>query len=147
MGGVLEWEVSSRLIEIGGRRIGVWVTHDITERLRAERAMAHSELRFRQLFEQSPVAMLFADRSGRLIAVNQHWTQLVGHGLGDMATLSDWWALARANPGPDWLAADDGRPLPAAECLVACQDGVLPGAAARGCPARPGPDHQRHRRD
>ncbi len=123
-GGMLEWEVSARLMEIEGRRIGVWVTHDITERLVAERAMADSELRFRQLFEQSPVAMLFADRSGRLIAVNQHWAQLIGHGLGDMATLTDWWALARANPGPDWLAADGGRPLPAAECLVACKDGV-----------------------
>jgi PAS domain S-box-containing protein len=122
-GRTLDWEVSCRLITIGGERIGVWVTHDLTDRLAAERTAAHTEQRFRQLFEQSPVALLFADPEGRLRAVNRLWRQLVGHGLDDMATLSDWWALAGAQPEASWRSADPGAAVAPIECHVRCKDG------------------------
>ena len=65
------------------RGIFVLVT-DISERRRAELALAQAEARFRTLFEAAPSATLMTDRSGVIVAANRAASRLFGH---DTATL------------------------------------------------------------
>ncbi|MBD3331872.1 PAS domain S-box protein [candidate division GN15 bacterium] len=55
-----------------GRFLGRRATnHDITQRKDAEQALAESEQRFRDLAEQAPVAIMEADRDGRVQYLNK----------------------------------------------------------------------------
>lgn len=131
----IDCEVSASEVEVDGRRIGIWVTRDITARRAAEQAIVRSEERFRHLFDLAPVALVFVESDGRLLSVNQQWVQLVGHDLDDMATLDDWWQLAYPDPqqrrqasqrfaaGVAGLTAADGRDPDRAEFQVHCKDG------------------------
>ncbi|MBN1322568.1 MAG: PAS domain S-box protein [Methanotrichaceae archaeon] len=58
------------------RLVGVHM--DITGRKEAEEAMRASEERFRQLFENSPVGIITADRDGRILEANQALLDLMG---------------------------------------------------------------------
>ncbi len=79
----LRW-VNTRLVALkdGDRVSGVLgVSHDITERKRAQDALAESERRYRSLFEDSPVAMWEEDHS----AVKAYVGQLLSRGVDDVA--------------------------------------------------------------
>jgi PAS domain S-box-containing protein len=68
------------VLPLAGARRGALVAHaDITERKRAEMALAESEERFATLFRSSPVAhaLLRAD-TGRYIEVNEAWERTFG---------------------------------------------------------------------
>ena len=55
------------------------VIRDITERKRAEEALAASEGRFRAVFERSPAGICLVDRqTGRFLQTNQQYCDLVG---------------------------------------------------------------------
>ncbi len=55
----------------------VVITHDMTERKRAEESLRESEVKFRNLFDLSPQAITVADGdTGRLIDVNDEFCQL-----------------------------------------------------------------------
>jgi PAS domain S-box-containing protein len=51
---------------------------DITERKRADKQLAESELRLRQVWERALVPMRLADATGRVLMVNGAYSQLVG---------------------------------------------------------------------
>jgi PAS domain S-box-containing protein/putative nucleotidyltransferase with HDIG domain len=72
-GEIRDVEVHSGPIEIGVQTILYSIVHDITERRRAEAALAESERRFRHLFEHAPLAYQSLDSEGRLIEINQAW--------------------------------------------------------------------------
>jgi PAS domain S-box-containing protein len=57
----------------------VGIVMDITDRKRAEDALIQSENRFRQLYEEAPVAYQSLDESGVLLQVNMAWLQLLGY--------------------------------------------------------------------
>jgi PAS domain S-box-containing protein len=53
--------------------------NDITERKRAEEALRESELRFRAVYERSPIGIALVDtRSGRFLQVNPKYCEIAG---------------------------------------------------------------------
>ena len=62
-------------------RVDQWrmVLVDITDKKAAERALKESEGRFRELFENAPVAYQLLDRQGDFIAVNETWLSMLGY--------------------------------------------------------------------
>jgi PAS domain S-box-containing protein/putative nucleotidyltransferase with HDIG domain len=54
-------------------------TRLMAERERAAESLAHSEQRYRQLFERSPVGYQSLDAEGRFIIVNAAWLALLGY--------------------------------------------------------------------
>ncbi len=61
----------------------VGTTQDVTERKLAE-ASLESEERFRELFEEAPLAYQALDQSGNFIDVNQTWLSTMGYSKGDV---------------------------------------------------------------
>lgn len=58
---------------------------DITERKKAERALADSEARFTKLFQASPVALgISTVHEGRIIDVNESWLETFGYGRDEV---------------------------------------------------------------
>src|ERR1017187_1726880 len=61
------------------REYDVAVARDITERKRAEKALRASELRFRAVFERSPVGISLVDsRNGKYLQVNPKFCEIAG---------------------------------------------------------------------
>jgi PAS domain S-box-containing protein len=61
---------------------------DITERKRAEEALQTSEVRWRRLFETSPVGMALATMEGRYIATNRAFQNMLGYTDKELKNLS-----------------------------------------------------------
>jgi diguanylate cyclase (GGDEF)-like protein/PAS domain S-box-containing protein len=57
----------------------VFIFEDITERVRVENALLHSEAQFRGIFEQAAVGIAIIDLSGRFIRVNPRYRDLLGY--------------------------------------------------------------------
>ncbi|MFZ0800363.1 MAG: PAS domain S-box protein [Terriglobales bacterium] len=55
------------------------IAHDVTERVRTEKALRESELRFRAVCERSPVGISLVDsRNGRFLQVNPKFCEIAG---------------------------------------------------------------------
>ena len=75
----------SPITGLSGQIIG-WVTiaRDISDSLRAKRALAESEERFRQLFEQAPIAYHELDKSGIVRRVNRAECELLRYSAAEI---------------------------------------------------------------
>ncbi len=94
---------------------------DITERRRTEHALAESEERFRQLFEQSVDAVFVHDEKGRLVDCNSQACRLLGYSREELLDLTVWdlsqsmlteeeRAQKRSNGGTLWQNVLAGEP-------------------------------------
>src|SRR5208337_547338 len=74
------WEYHNTLHTEGvARPIVRGMAHDVTERVRAQKALRESEMRFRAVFERSPVGISLVDsRSGQYLQVNPKFCEITG---------------------------------------------------------------------
>src|SRR5262245_33936568 len=54
------------------------------ERLRAEQRLGESEARYRDLFENAPVAYWVVGLDGRILSANRRWSELIGYPLSEI---------------------------------------------------------------
>jgi two-component system, sensor histidine kinase and response regulator len=74
-----------------GKVIGlIGISHDITERKRAEEALRESEARFKNLFDDAPVAYHELDREGHIIRANLTEQRLLGYTAEEMEGRLAW---------------------------------------------------------
>lgn len=71
--------ISVTLIDLWGGRASLSVLGDITERKRTEAALIDTERRYRELFENAPVAVFQALPEGRFTSVNPEYARIVGY--------------------------------------------------------------------
>lgn len=76
-GEIRDVEVHSNPIVLGGRRHLYSIIHDITERRRAEVALAASEARYRELLDKASDAIFHCEGRGRIIEVNTRGQELL----------------------------------------------------------------------
>ena len=72
-------ENSVKVVDVGGRPGVQSVMRDITERKRAERALAQSEKKYRDLIETTGTGFVIVDPQGRVLDANARYVSLTGH--------------------------------------------------------------------
>jgi PAS domain S-box-containing protein len=78
-GRAIDAEVTSRAIDLGGRRAIVATLRDVTEARRAEAALRDSEERFRTLFEHAVEGVYESLPGGRFRSVNPAFAGMLGY--------------------------------------------------------------------
>jgi PAS domain S-box-containing protein len=100
----------------------------------AEERLAHSQERFRRMFQNAPLAMCFGAKDGSFVEINDRYEQEFGYTRAEIPRVAEWWA--QAFPDPDYRAqafaawhaavrqavAGDGNIAPA-EYRITCRDG------------------------
>jgi len=67
---------------------------EVDGHVRARKALAESEIHFRTLVENSPLATMVIDPDGRVADLNRMFCSTFGFEMDDLPTLDDWWARA-----------------------------------------------------
>ncbi|HUB87993.1 MAG TPA: PAS domain S-box protein, partial [Verrucomicrobiae bacterium] len=93
---------SGELIELGGRRCVLRVSHDITDRKDAEEALRKSEEQFRGYFEQAIVGCAITSVSKGVLTVNDQFCKMLGYSRKELHRMK-WDEFTH----PDDLAADE----------------------------------------
>jgi len=111
----------------------------LAERLQRQNdlsALRDREVRFKRLFEDSPVALALTDSKGVILALNKRFSLLFGYTLAEIPTISDWWPRAypdsgyRAEVQAAWKAAlagvdATGESIVMGEYRVTCKNGAV----------------------
>lgn len=70
-GTLIDVEIVSHVLEFAGRKAELVLANDVTERLKAERELRHSEERFANFMDRSPTTAWIKDEQGRYVYVNR----------------------------------------------------------------------------
>jgi PAS domain S-box-containing protein len=129
-----------------GRSLGsVSVVRDVTEQRRREAALEASEEHFRKLVRFLPIPVASVSPSGRIVTINDRFTQVLGYTLDDVPTLDHWFPLAypdeayRRQVVESWGAAvrdmaTTGREIPPSECRITTRTGTVRTMVVAGVP-------------
>jgi len=79
-GTVIDIELSSRLIQFGGRPAFLTITKNVTEQRRAIESLRQSEEKYRQLVDALPVGVIETTVDGRVATANAAWRRMFGFG-------------------------------------------------------------------
>ena len=93
-------EVSGRAVEIGGRRYGLGIYRDISERRAAEAALRASEEKFRAYVEKAADALFVHDDTGRILDVNRRACVSLGYSREELLAMSVFDIDREADPVP-----------------------------------------------
>jgi PAS domain S-box-containing protein len=80
--------VSGEVIELSGEPCMLWVSYDITERKRSEKALRESEELFRTSFENATAGVCLVGTDGRFLSVNHTLCELLGYSREELEKLS-----------------------------------------------------------
>jgi len=86
-GSVIEVEIISHRIEFDGRAARLVLAHDVTDRLRVERALRASEERYRGLFENASDGIVLIGRDQRILAANTEFQSMLGYSGQELETV------------------------------------------------------------
>ncbi|WP_013321811.1 EAL domain-containing protein [Gloeothece verrucosa] len=89
-GEIIDVEITSHGLEYAGRKARLVLAHDITERLKAEKALQESKERFHRAIVDAPLPILIHAEDGEIVQVNHAWTELSGYHLDELSTIADW---------------------------------------------------------
>ncbi len=67
---------------------------DITERKFVEKALMESEVKFRKLFDHTPIPILYVNNYGVITHRNKKFIELLGYDENEVPTLAEWWHKA-----------------------------------------------------
>ena len=84
----IDVEITSHLIDFGGRLARIVCAHDVTARKQAEQVLREAEAQFRGLVEQS-IAGIYIIQDGRLAYVNPRFAEILGYDSAAELTGSD----------------------------------------------------------
>ncbi len=87
-GSVLPVEISSKTIEIDGRKAFFSVVRDIADRKKIEQALKSREERFQTLFDRASEGILIVSTNGKLIAANESFAKMHGYTPQEMQTMN-----------------------------------------------------------
>lgn len=63
---------------------------DITERKKAEQALAKSEEQFRRAIEEAPIPVIMHAEDGAVLQLSRTWTDLTGYTINDVPNFDTW---------------------------------------------------------
>jgi len=86
-GTIIEVEVSTHKIEFQGRPAKLVLSNDITERVRAQKAVLESELKYRNLFQDSRDAIFITAKEGRFMDANPAALDFFGYSREELLKL------------------------------------------------------------
>jgi PAS domain S-box-containing protein len=87
--GTVFWtEQMTSTVQWNGQPATQIVSLDITERKNAERRLAKSELQYRAIFEDAPVAMCWNGADGRFLQTNRAFQEMLGYSPDELATMA-----------------------------------------------------------
>lgn len=96
----IQWFVSIGHIfhnEAGEPNRVIGITIDITLRKQAEIALQESEARFRCAILEAPIPIMLHTDDGKVLLVNQTWTNITGYTQADIPTIAAWAEKAYGN--------------------------------------------------
>ncbi|MCX6840998.1 MAG: PAS domain S-box protein [candidate division WOR-3 bacterium] len=80
-------DLAASVVSVTGERRILWVTRDVTERVRAEQATKESERKYRLVFESASDAVFVEATDGRILDANRRACDLLGYAKEELLKL------------------------------------------------------------